>query len=191
MQMLYEYFKGFGELSKPNMDFLMGRCQKFEISKGFKLIEPNQKVDSVFFLEQGFLHYYTYNDMGERITLKIVSPGYCWTVMESFVNQLPTTNECVALSKVTYCELKRSDYDAIKQENKELSNFIQTITEQVLSAKVVEANKRSSLSVEERYLDLLQNNPSLVQEVPVQIIASFIGTSRETLHRIRRKLTAA
>ena len=47
------------------------------------------------------------------------------------------------------------------------------------------------MTVEQRYLDLLEYHPKMVQEVPVQIIASLIGTSRETLHRIRRKLAAA
>ena len=87
--------------------------------------------------------------------------------------------------------MTRTTYDAIKAENLELSNFIQSITEQILSSKVVEANKKSRMSVEERYLDLVHNNPEMVLEVPVSIIASLIGTSRETLHRIRRKLAAA
>lgn len=189
--MLYEYFRSFGALSKPNMDFLLGHCKEREISKGTKLIEPNQKVDSVYFLEEGFLHYYAYNEHGERITLNVVGPNHCWTVMDSFINELPTSDECAAINHVSFCELKRTDYLTIKAKNKELGDFIQTIVEQILSAKVIEANKKSSMSIEQRYLDLLYTKPKMVQEVPVHIIASLLGTSRETLHRIRRKLTAA
>ena len=191
MQMLRDYFKGFGHISSENMDYLLSHCKSYEVAKGTELIQPKQDVDSIYFLEEGFLHYYTYNDFGERITLKVVEPNYCWTIMNSFINQVPSTDYCVALSQVRFCELKREKYQAIKSENQELSNFIQSIVEQILSAKVIEANKKSSMTIEQRYLDLVENHSKMVQEVPVQILASLIGTSRETLHRIRRKLAAA
>ena len=65
-----------------------------------------------------------------------------------------------------------------------------SITDQILSNKVKEENDKSKMSVEEKYLDLLEHNPQMVQVVPVGILASYIGTSRETLHRIRRKLSS-
>ncbi|MCL6273378.1 Crp/Fnr family transcriptional regulator [Muricauda sp. 2012CJ35-5] len=189
--MLREYFKGFGELSEPNMDLLLSSCQERQLFKRDMLIQANQTVGSIYFVTDGFLHYYTHNDFGNQITLKIISPNYCWTIMDSFFHQTPTLDECKALTDVRFCELKKPDYLKIKSENVELSNFIQNITEQILSAKTVEAKKQSSLSVEERYLELLQTQPKMVQEVPVNIIASLLGTSRETLHRIRRRLAAA
>lgn len=189
--MLRDYFSGFGTLSKPNMDFLVSHCEPKKLVKGDMLIALHERVDSIYFIERGYLHYFSYNDYGERITLKVVGPNICWTILDSFYHKKPTLEECQALTDITYCEMTRSHYDAIKAKNHELANFIQNITEQILSSKVVEANKKSRMSVEERYLDLLQNQPEMVQEVPVQIIASYIGTSRETLHRIRRKLTAA
>lgn len=191
MESLRTYFQGFGKLSEANMDFLLQHCEPRDLVKGEWLIRPHQRVDSIYFFESGYLHYFSYNEYGERVTLKVISPNHCWTVLDSFYNHKPTSDECRALTNVRYCEMPRSFYDAVKAENHELANFIQSITEQILSSKVVEANKKSRMSVEERYLDLVHNNPEMVQEVPVSIIASFIGTSRETLHRIRRKLAAA
>nr|WP_299341897.1 Crp/Fnr family transcriptional regulator [Allomuricauda sp.] len=188
---MFEYFSSFGDLSPSNMEFLLSHIQQGKLNKGEKLIRANQTVGSCYFFEEGFLHYYTHNDFGNRITLKVISPNYCWTIMESFVNQSPTLDECIALTDVRYCELKRADYMAIKSKSIELSNFIQNITEQILSAKLLEAKKKSSTTVEERYMDLLHTHPELVQEVPVHVIASWIGTSRETLHRIRRRLSVA
>ncbi|MEM1260026.1 MAG: Crp/Fnr family transcriptional regulator [Bacteroidota bacterium] len=191
MQMLRAYFKGFGEISMEDMDFLVHRCTEKALAKGEKLIRPHQHVDSIYFIASGFLHYFSHNEFGERTTLKVISPNHCWTIMDSFFHQRTTLDECQALTDVSYCELKRSDYTEVKLHNKDLANFIQTVTEYILSSKVVEENKKSKMSIEERYLDLLQYHPDMVQQVPVNIIASYIGTSRETLHRIRRKLTAA
>ncbi|MET1260722.1 MAG: Crp/Fnr family transcriptional regulator [Flavobacteriaceae bacterium] len=191
MQMLREYFNGFGTLPDADMDFLLGQCRPREIAKGELLITPHQRVDSIYFLESGYLHYYTHTDMGERITLKVVRPNVCWTILDNFMNQTIAQDECVALTDVRFCELKREDYLRIKSKNDRLANFIYTIIEQMLSAKVLEANNKSKMTVEQRYLDLLNNDPEMVRIVPVTILASLIGTSRETLHRIRRKLAAA
>ena len=191
MQFMRDYFSSFGELSKTNMDFLLSLITQGELSKGEKLIEANQKVGSIYCVEEGYLHYYTYSQFGDRVTLNVVSPNTCWTVLESFYNQEPTSGECVALTPVKYFRLERSDYLRIKLENREVGDLMHTITEQILSRKVIEANNRSKMTVEERYLNLLHRNPGLVQQVPVAIIASLLGTSRETLHRIRRRLAAA
>ncbi|MEM1336135.1 MAG: Crp/Fnr family transcriptional regulator [Bacteroidota bacterium] len=191
MHFMYHYFSRFGEISTSGMELLLSLLHQGELTKGETLIRANQKVDSIYCVEEGFLHYYTYSEFGDRITLNVISPDTCWTVLESFYNQEPALGACTALTPVKYYKLERPDYLRIKAENPELNTLIQTITEQILSAKVIEANNRSKMTIEERYLHLLQNKPAMIQHVPVAVIASLLGTSRETLHRIRRKLAAA
>jgi CRP-like cAMP-binding protein len=38
-----------------------------------------------------------------------------------------------------------------------------------------------------RYDDLLEQDPELINRVPVKYLASYLGVSRETLSRIRRR----
>lgn len=189
--MLRDYFSQFGELSEENMQILLGSCQRGNLTKGEELVKTNSRVDSIYFVEEGFLHYYTDTENGDRCTLKVVSPNYFWTMLDEFFNQKQTVDACVALTDVTFCEIKRDDYNALKESNKTIAQFIHSVTEQILSFKVIEANNKSKMTIEERYIDLLENNPQMIQEVPVSILASYIGTSRETLHRIRKKLAAA
>ncbi|HEY4787467.1 MAG TPA: hypothetical protein VIH57_15520, partial [Bacteroidales bacterium] len=44
-----------------------------------------------------------------------------------------------------------------------------------------------SLNAQERYLQLLDRQPHLVQQIPLTYIASFLGISLETLSRIRTR----
>lgn len=46
-----------------------------------------------------------------------------------------------------------------------------------------------SQSPEERYLDLLENRPDLLQRVPQHQLASMLGITPESLSRIRKRLT--
>ncbi len=45
-----------------------------------------------------------------------------------------------------------------------------------------------TLKPEERYLDLLENNPDLINRVPQYHLASYLGVSPETLSRIRKRI---
>lgn len=55
------------------------------------------------------------------------------------------------------------------------------------------SNRASSLSFEtalEKYKNILQFQPELIRRVSLQNIASYIGVSRETLSRIRKKIAS-
>lgn len=40
----------------------------------------------------------------------------------------------------------------------------------------------------ERYIDLLKNNPSMVNQISIGLIASYLGISIQSLSRIRNRL---
>ena len=46
-----------------------------------------------------------------------------------------------------------------------------------------------SMSAEERFNQLFNTNPALLNEVPLQYVASMLGMTPETLSRIRKKLS--
>ena len=53
------------------------------------------------------------------------------------------------------------------------------------------SGRATSLSFEpalEKYRNLLRDQPEIIQRVPVQHIASYLGVSRETLSRIRARV---
>lgn len=45
----------------------------------------------------------------------------------------------------------------------------------------------ATLSAEERYQKLMQDYPHILQNVPLQYIASFLGMNPKSLSRIRKK----
>lgn len=49
-------------------------------------------------------------------------------------------------------------------------------------------NTKQALKPEEKYLDLLNNRPALIQKFPLKQIASMLGMTPETLSRVRRKI---
>jgi len=46
-----------------------------------------------------------------------------------------------------------------------------------------------SSSAEEKYLEFQKTYPSIFNKVPLHMVASYLGISRETLSRIRKEFT--
>jgi len=46
-----------------------------------------------------------------------------------------------------------------------------------------------SKTAEERYLDLFNERPNLLQHIPLKYIASYIGVTPQALSRIRKRIT--
>jgi CRP/FNR family transcriptional regulator len=44
---------------------------------------------------------------------------------------------------------------------------------------------------EQRYLDLIKNNPQIFSRIPLYHIASYMGLERESLSRLRKKVLQA
>ncbi|MGB5819709.1 MAG: Crp/Fnr family transcriptional regulator [Saonia sp.] len=191
MKALKNFFSGIEQLSPHEMDFLLSHMESKRISKGTVLFEPGDLVNSIYFLEEGILHHFNYNDLGEQKTLGIHnSPCFC-TDLESFSIEKRSRESCIAMTDCTVYELSKSHYNALVNSNIKWSNFVKKVTEISLIEKLDEIRNMANKSVGERYRDLVSANPGILQNVSLQIIASYLGTSRETLHRIRRKMRIA
>ena len=191
MEALKNYLSKIESLSSQEMDFVLSHVKSKKIAKGTALFAPGDLVNSVYFLEEGILHHFNYNESGEQKTLCLHdSPCFC-TDLESFSSAIRSQESCVALTECTILEMSKADYNALINTSVKWSNFVKKITELDLIHKLGEIRNITNKSVVERYHDLVTTSPRILQHVSLQIIASYLGTSRETLHRIRRNMRIA
>jgi ribosomal protein L10 len=62
------------------------------------------------------------------------------------------------------------------------------IFEQSVATTQLRANDFATLTAELRYKKLVEQEPELIQNVPVQYIASYLGIKPQSLSRIRKQL---
>jgi hypothetical protein len=70
------------------------------------------------------------------------------------------------------------------QEN--FKSFGVIVFQQAITAYSQRANDLAALSAEQRYKKLMEQAPILLQNIPLQYIASYLGIKPESLSRIRR-----
>ena len=108
---------------------------------------------------------------------------------ESFKTQEPSKFYIVAMEdSIVYYGTKIEVVPVIESDSP-FYVFVFRFFQDMYFKEEEHANTFKLLSPEERYLHLLKNQPHYLQRIPITYLASYLAMSRETLTRIRKKVS--
>lgn len=154
--------------------------------KGTLLIEEGKVPTEYYFVLKGCLRCY-YNIDGEEKTTDF------FTESESYASQnlaTQTPADCY-LACVEDCILMVANPEIEKETFEKFPRFetlCRLLSEDLLAKNQSSFNNFKTSNPEQRYQNLLNTRPDLVQRVPQQQLASYLGITRESLSRIRKRL---
>lgn len=156
--------------------------------KGSVLLREGQVARDCYFNLKGCVRHYYIID-GEEKTTAFYTEGDSIAPLSSYINKTPANHylECVE-----DCTLAILNYDKEIELNERVKGFESLCR---LSMEADFGNHQQQLakfitkSPEERYLDLLENRPDLLNRVPQYHLASYLGVKPESLSRIRKRVS--
>lgn len=138
------------------------------------------------FVVKGSARTFTKDEKGHEHILKLSIENWWLADFESFYLLTPSRFNIEALE----------DLEVLQTTNAQIEEFLKHISAFSVMANVINQNytianqKRvqaaMSYTAEERYEDLVSNYPDFLKRFPLNVIASYLGISRETLSRIRK-----
>lgn len=154
-----------------------------------KIIAAEGKIPGyLYFVVSGFVRLFHYNDKGDEVTTHINCPPGFITSYYNFANQKKSDEN---LECITECELlciTKTDLDSLIQQSPAFKDFSFLVFQQSLSYNETRSKELATLSAEQRYLKLMKEHPEVIQNVPMQYIASFLGMNPKSLSRIRKQI---
>jgi hypothetical protein len=124
---------------------------------------------------------------GNEVTTHINCPPGFFTSYSDFIDGRVSENMWNASQIVSFEDFQGrsgpADHESQAMKDFSISVFQQSITYNENRSKAL-----SVLNAEQRYLKLMEDYPEIIQNVPIQYIASFLGMKPESLSRIRRKI---
>lgn len=161
----------------------------FSLNKNKILINKETISTKTYFLEKGFMRSYILNEDDQEVTTTIYSAPCFVNDFLSFFTQQPakeiyqTLTDCVFWE--TSLEHVQSNFHTIP-EFREFSRLLFVINHSKLNDRLIDMVSKKA---ETRYLNLLKQQPSIFQHVPLKIIASYLGITDSTLSRIRKEVS--
>ncbi len=152
-------------------------------------IRENETCHEIAFVDKGVLRMYYLSPDGKEINTMFFFENDFATSFQSLLLQKPSRYFIQALDD---CELITVAYDTLQNayEHSQLWNkFGRIIAEKsyIISEKRIES--LLFLDAEECYLNLVKTYPKVFDQVPLYHIASYLGIERESLSRLRKKLS--
>jgi CRP-like cAMP-binding protein len=173
---LQKYITSYFGITNQNLDKITALFTESELKKGEFFTKSGQYCEKLSFIRSGFIRVFA-NANDKEVTQWISTKGSFITDLYSFTFKQRAKWNIQAL---TDCELYNNLVpNWAEMEKKFIAGCFIQLEDRVFS--------HLSLSAEERYDKLFENNKELFNQVPLQYLASMLGMSPETLSRIRNK----
>lgn len=187
-EIFFNYVRVLIEIPKSDQEYCQQLFQAVFVKKD-TIIETEGALHKYHnFIVSGHMRNFHHNKEGKEITTDINDGPRFFTSYYHFIHQTVSNEN---LQCVTDCELLRiSREDVEKAANIGLTT--KEYTERVLQYYLELSKQRiidlTTLTGKERYLKLMNKHPSILQNVPLNHIASYLGLNAGSLSRIRQEL---
>jgi CRP-like cAMP-binding protein len=186
LQQLLTYIQTHLTISTAATNALQQSLTKIELNKNDFILQEGQISKHLYFLEKGCVRGF-YNVDGKDITQWFGFENDFVTSFRSFITQTPSAEYIHVIEDSVLWALDKEQLNNLLKTFPEIEKLVRIIYEQYyirLEERYANAHFKTAT---ERYENLLQYEPHILQRMPLGYIASYIGISQETLSRIRAK----
>ena len=162
--------------------------ESITIPKNTMLEVENESTKYLYFIIDGYVRIF-YTKEGEERTTQINCPSGFITSYQSFITRTKAYDNVQTISECHLLRISKDSLDKLNESVKDWGIYGEKIYEKALVYNEDRTRDMILLTAEERYLKLLKTQPTIIQNVPLQYIASYIGIKPESLSRIRRQIT--
>ena len=183
---LFDFISKYISLTVEEQNVILSLDLFRSAKKGAILLKEGQKSKDGYFILKGCLRkYYVIN--GEEKTT-----GF-FTEMEGLTPHC-VTNKAPSeyfISCVEDTILTVADPDIGVEVNAKFPKFdimCRMLSEELLAKEQIDFDEFKTSSPEQRYLNLLEKRPDLIQRVPQHQLASYLGIKPQSLSRLRARI---
>ncbi len=183
---LFDFISKYVSLTEEEKNAILALNLFRTVKKGTTLLEEGQKSKDSYFVLQGCIRTYYIIDGEEKTTA-------FYTEMEALTPHCVVSNtpSKYYVSCVEDSILAVSNLDMEAEINGKFPKFdtmCRMLSEELLAKERIDFDEFKTSSPEERYQNLLQKRPDLIQRVPQHQLASFLGIKPQSLSRLRARV---
>ena len=163
---------------------------RLEVPTKTILLEEGEISKKLFIIEKGCIRVW-FNTSGKDLTTQFFFENQSVASIESFMKKLPSQASIETIEPSVLWWISKNDLDKILDEIKEIpalrDRFIDMVFERTFDYMkyFVSFIKDSPI---QRYINLIEERPQIIQRVPQHYIASYLGITTVHLSRIKSKL---
>jgi len=154
------------------------------------LLQEGDVCKNFSFVERGLLRSYNVDDKGAEHMIQFAWEGWWMVDIFSFLTGEQSTYNIDAIEDTELLMIQPHSYEELMLKVPRMERYFRILFQNNIIAKERRLISSISHAAEEKYLNLVQTHPGIIQRIPQNLIASYIGITPETLSRVRRNLAS-
>jgi CRP-like cAMP-binding protein len=171
-------------LDDEQFDYFFSYFKKQSFKKGQAIITSGDTVDCEYFVISGCLKSFFINDELKMFILQFAMPTWWASDYNALYNHSKATINLDCITDAEVLCLSDSDREKLCNELHSAEHFFRWRTNKGYIATQKRLLSLMNNDAKHRYEELLKLYPELYNIVPKNLIAAYLGVSRETLSRL-------
>jgi CRP/FNR family transcriptional regulator, anaerobic regulatory protein len=184
--MVQAYFQNLG-FSAEDASAIASKFVRRELDKNSLFVKEGKTSKQIAFLEKGLLQYFSITDKGEERTTYVTLPNNFAASLLSYLSEVPARENIRAITASVIWTIEKKDMQNLQQEVPAFNAFYIRLLEWQICCIDKGKFDLITLSAEDRYAKMMKEEPEVLQQVPLQYIASMMGMTPRHLSRLRGK----
>ena len=189
MEIFKEYFKDVVEFDTELFDAFTEKLTLKTYPKKTTILNIGEIENHIWFIQSGEVRFVVPTNE-EEMTFGFAFSHEFFSAYDSFITQTPCAYQLRTISETTVYKISHLDIESLYTQFQNAAK----IGRQMAEASFLRKKKREMAflfqSAEERYLELFTSKPTIIKNMPLKYVASYIGVTPQALSRIRARIVA-
>lgn len=178
-------------ITGAELEYMKSGLRISELKNRHFYLHADEIQREIGFVYQGLLRSFYIDSGGKEITVNFIRENNYATHYTAFISRTPSRYyfQCIEPSVIV-----NLSYEHIQEGYKKhpgIERYGRLVAEAVLKFQQKRIEGFLFETAEKRYLDFMQDNPDLFNRVSLSHLSSYLGVERQTLTRIRQRITRA
>jgi CRP-like cAMP-binding protein len=183
---LRQYLNDNASLTEAELQTIESLASPAVIKKRQHLLRAGDICRHHTFIIKGCMKVYRLADDGSEHVIKFAAENWWANDRESLLSGRPSDSYIAALEDTEVLQWTNPQFEHLFQTLPAFDALFKRLVSRALDASQNRIYTTISGTADERYRHFLQRYPDLIGRIPLHLIASYLGLTRETLTRIRQ-----
>lgn len=189
---MYEQLKAYINdkitISEEELKTVLSYFKPLEVKKNEILLGHGQSSQRTFFVGKGCLRIFFINEEGQDATRYFAFENQFATGLVSFITGEPSEELIEVAEDSTLLYISHADFYHLLRIVPQWEKFYRTYLEKAYVNNTKRLMSFLTQDALEKYRQLLNENPIIVQRLSNKMVASYLNISQETLSRLKSKV---
>lgn len=160
-----------------------------ELKRKEIFLQSGKVQKAIGFIAEGLVRSFYIDNDGNEITVGFYKEGDYATHYPAFITRQPSLYTIQCLEPTNMVCLSYEDQQLMYQQSAYFERYGRLIAEEILKRQQARIESFIFETAEQRYLNFIEKHSRLFNRISLSHLCSFLGIERQSLTRIRQKLS--